>query len=76
MFLGSAFMDVLPATLLLIAFTVVGGVIIFLVRKNLKQNPTKSSSFTLDELRKMRDEGTMSEEEFEHAKQSIIDQCM
>jgi hypothetical protein len=74
MFLGSAFMDVLPATLLLIAFTVVGGVIIFLVRKSMKSPPSKTTTFTLSELRKMRDEGTMSEEEFEHAKQLIIDQ--
>lgn len=69
-------MDVLPATLILIAFTVVGGVIIFVARKSLRSNPSKSTTFTLKELRKLRDEGSMSEEEFEHAKQSIIDQSI
>ena len=74
MVLGSSFMDVLPATILLIAFAIVGGIIIFLVRKNLKSTPTKTTTFSLSELRKLRDEGTLSEEEYERARQSIIAQ--
>jgi len=76
MFFGSTFSDVLPATLLLIAFAVVGGVIIFVVRKRLKSNNTSTSTYTLDELRRMRDEGIMSEEEYVQARQSIIDQSL
>ncbi len=74
MVLGSSFIDVLPATILLIAFAIVGGIIIFLVRKNLKSTPTKTTTFSLSELRKLRDEGTLSEEEYERARQSIIAQ--
>ena len=72
MVLGSSFIDVLPATILLIAFAIVGGIIIFLVRKKLKSTPTKTTTFSLSELRKLRDEGTLSEEEYERARQSII----
>lgn len=72
MILASAFFDVLPATLILIAFAVVGGVVIFSVRKMLKSSPHETKTFTLAELRKMRDSGTMSNEEYEQAKQSII----
>jgi hypothetical protein len=76
MFLGSSFKDVLPATLLLIGFAIVGGIIIFYVRKSLKSSPSTSTTFTLSELRKMRDEGSMSEEEYEQARQSIIEQTL
>lgn len=76
MFLGSSFKDVLPATLLLIGFAIVGGIIIFYVRKRLKSSPSSSTTFTLSELRKMRDEGSMSEEEYEQARRSIIDQTL
>lgn len=73
MILGSSFIDLLPATILLIAFTIVGGIIIFIVRKNLKSTTSKTTTFSLSELRKLRDEGTLSEEEYEQARQSIID---
>lgn len=76
MFLGSSFKDVLPATLLLVCFAIVGGIIIFYVRKSLRSSPPLSSTYTLSELRKMRDEGSLSEEEYEQARQSIIDQTL
>lgn len=69
-------MDVLPATILLIAFAIVGGIVIFVVRKKLNSTPSKTTSYTLSELRKLRDEGTITEEEYEQARQSIIDQTL
>jgi hypothetical protein len=74
MLLGSSFREVLPATLLLIGFAIIGGIIIFYVRKSMHSSPSKSTTFTLSELRSLRDEGSISEEEYEQARQSIIDQ--
>ena len=72
MILASAFFDVLPATLILLAFVVIGGVIIFSVRKMLKSSTPNTETFLLSDLRKMLDTGAISEEEYERAKQSII----
>ena len=69
-------MDVLPATVLLIAFVVIGAIVIFHVRNYLKSNLSPTTTFTLGELRKLRDQGAISKEEYEHAKQSIIDQSI
>jgi hypothetical protein len=76
MVLGSAFFDILPATLLLIGFAIAGGIVILVIRKKLKSNKRTSTTFTLNELRQFRDEGTLSEEEYERAKQSIIEQSL
>jgi len=76
MFLGSSFMDVLPATIVLIAFAIVGGIVIFVVRRRIYSTPSKSTTYTLSELRKLRDEGTITEEEYEQARESIIDQTL
>lgn len=76
MYLGSSFTDVLPATLLLITFAVIGGVIIYIVRKNMKSTMSFTATFTLKELRLLRDNGSMSEEEFQKAKDSIIKQTL
>ena len=73
MILASAFVDLLPAILLLISFAVVGGMIILILRKKMKSNSSSSSTFTLSELRKLRDDGTINEKEYDRAKQSIID---
>ncbi len=72
MFLGSGFADVLPALLLLIAFTIVGGVIILALRRKLKNPPLTNIAFTLGDLKKLRNEGAITDEEYERAKQSII----
>ena len=76
MFLGSSFMDVLPATIVLIAFAIVGGIVIFVVRRRIYSTTSKSMTYTLSELRKLRDEGTITEEEYEQARESIIDQTL
>ncbi|MBT5410326.1 MAG: hypothetical protein HOI88_06850 [Phycisphaerae bacterium] len=74
MFLGSAFTETLPAILLLVAFTVVGGVIIFIARKKMKSDSVETSTFSLNQLRKMLANGTITQEEFDKARESIV--CM
>ena len=76
MLLGSSFADVFPALLLLLMFTIVGGVIILVLRKKLKSDIKATNTFTLGELKELRDEGKMSEEEYERARQSIIDHTL
>ena len=73
MLLGSAFTDILPATFILIGFTVVGGIIIFAIRRVMKSDFKGSSTFTLGELKELRDKGEINDVEFQRAKDSIID---
>jgi len=73
MFIAGMLTDVFPATVLIMGFTIAGAVLIFQVRRKI-QSPSKPSlPFTISELEKLRDEGSLSEEEFEFAKQSIND---
>tara|TARA_B100001964_G_C13932865_1_gene465373 strand:+ start:176 stop:448 length:273 start_codon:yes stop_codon:yes gene_type:complete len=72
MLLGSGFAKILPALLLLLAFTIVGGVIILGLRRTLKKPPSNNIAFTLGDLKKLRNEGAITDEEYERAKQSII----
>ncbi|HIA71708.1 MAG TPA: SHOCT domain-containing protein [Phycisphaerales bacterium] len=72
MFLAVGFFELLPAIILLLAFTIVGGVIIFVVRRKLKEPPSTTIAFTLGDLRKLRDQGDISIEEYNRAKESII----
>ena len=65
MIFASAFVELLPAILLLILFAVVGGVIILILRNKMKSNSSSSSTFTISELRKLRDEGTINEKEYD-----------
>jgi|GEM_PF-2167611 hypothetical protein len=73
MILGSGFADILPALLVLFAFTIVGSVFILRLRKNIKTPPSTTIAFTLGDLKKLRDEGAITSEEYERAKQTIIE---
>lgn len=74
MFLSGSMSAILPAVGLLLAFTIVGSVIILQVRRNMK-SPTKSiSSFTLAQLQEMLDSGSITQTEFSKAKDAIIKQ--
>ena len=67
------FGQVLPWLLMLLGVVVVGGGCIYFVRRMLQSGPSAShESFTLDELRQMRQEGRLSDEEFQRAKALII----
>lgn len=72
MLLGVGVVDILPAIILLLAFTIVGGVVILGLRRKLKQPPSTTIAFTLGDLKKLRDEGSISNQEYERAKDSII----
>lgn len=72
MLLGSAFTETLPAILLLIAFTVVGGVVIFIARKKLKSPTSESDTYSLSELKTMLSEGVITQEEYDKAYESIV----
>ncbi len=73
MLLASALTEVIPATLLLIAITVVGFLILMKLKKSLNSNPEQTTTFSLRDIERLRDEGQMSEDEYERARQSIID---
>lgn len=65
--------DILPWLLVLVAVIIVGGVIIYLVRRSLYSNTSSSSAgFTLHDLRTLHAAGELSEEEFQRAKAQMI----
>ncbi len=72
MLLAVGFYELLPAIILLLAFTIVGGVIIFIIRRKLIEPPSTTITFTLSDLRKLQDQGDISTEEYDRAKESII----
>ncbi|MCH2147464.1 MAG: hypothetical protein MK073_06580 [Phycisphaerales bacterium] len=73
MLLASALTEVIPATLLLIAITVVGFIILMKLKKSMNSTPKQTTTFSLRDIERLRDEGQMSEDEYERARQSIID---
>jgi len=72
MLLAVGFYTLLPAIILLLAFTIVGAVIIFIIRRKLIEPPSTTITFTLSDLRKLQDQGDISTEEYDRAKESII----
>ena len=72
MLFASAFTDTLPVLLVLIGFTVVGGVLLFFIRKRLKSVPSETTTYSLSQLQTMLANGTIKQEEFDMAKKSII----
>ncbi len=67
------FGQVMPWLIMLVGVVIVGGAGIYLVRRMLQSGPgTSGESFTLYELRQMREAGRLSDEEFERAKALII----
>ena len=73
MFLGDSLTEILPATGLLLLFAIVGSVIILRLRNKFTSPPNNIMTFSLGELKKLHEDGTLTLEEFERAKQSIID---
>ena len=73
MFLGDSLTEILPAAGLLLLFAIVGSVIILRLRKRFTSPPNNTMTFSLGELKKLHEDGALTLEEFERAKQSIID---
>ena len=73
MFLGDSVTEILPAAGLLLLFAIAGSVIILRLRKKFTSPPNNTITFSLGELKKMREDGAITLEEYERAKQSIID---
>jgi hypothetical protein len=73
MYFASGFSDVLPSVLILLVVAIVGCVLLLGLRRNIKDPPAPTIPFTLGDLKKLRDEGSITNEEYEKARQSIID---
>lgn len=70
--LGSVLTELLPVTVVLVAFVLVGGVVILRARKMVKNAPKEVMPFTLAQLRKLHTNGELSDQEFERAKASMV----
>ena len=73
MYIASMFSELLPGIIILFIIAIVGSVIILQVRKMLYRSPDQSITFSLRDLERLRDDGSLSEDEYEKARQSIID---
>lgn len=69
------FSDLLPVIAGLLGLAVVGGIIIYIVRRLLRgsEDHSEAGGFTLHDLRRMREAGELSEEEFDRARLAMID---
>ena len=70
---GQLFSEVLPWLLVLIAFVVVGGIVLFLIRRQINAGSSGAvEPFTLEGLRRLRAEGQITDDEFEKARAALI----
>ena len=73
MFLSNSLTEILPAAGLLLVIAIVGSVIILRLRKKFTSPPNNTIPFSLGELKKLHKDGSITLEEYNRAKQSIID---
>lgn len=73
MILGDSLTEILPAAGLLLLIAIVGSVIILRLRKKFTSPPNNTIPFSLGELKKLHEDGAITLEEYDRAKQSIID---
>lgn len=67
------FSDLLPWLGLLIAMVVIGGIVLYLIRRSLNRpDGAAAEPFTLEDLRRMRAQGQMTDDEFEKARAAMI----
>ena len=71
---SSAFGELLPWLIVLLALAIVGGLIIMALRRRVRSpHAAPSEGFTLHDLRQMHAAGQLSDEEFQRAKAALIE---
>lgn len=72
---GEVFFAILPWMLILIGIVIVGWLLLLFIRRSTGDGESGlDDGFTLGQLRKMRERGEMSDEEFEQARNVILGQ--
>ena len=67
------FADILPWLIAIVVFVIVGGVMIYLIRRWLRSDSgTDPIGFTLQDLRELHARGEITDEEFAHAREQMI----
>ena len=72
MFSTQDYLSIFKASLALVAIVVVGWVVIVRLQRWMKSDADSSEAFTLDDLRRLRREGRLSEAEFAKAREAMI----
>ena len=70
---GSAFGEMLPWLAGLTVLVVAGGLVIYLLRRSLGRGDAPPEGFTLQDLRDLHARGSLSDEEFERARSTLIE---
>ena len=69
----SAFSEIWPWILALFALIVVGGVVLFIVRRSIHSNNELSrDGFSLHDLRELHRTGQLNDKEYEQAKKALV----
>jgi hypothetical protein len=69
---GALFGELLPWLVALVLAVVAGAVVIYLIRRAMGGEGSIPDGFSLHELRRLREAGQLTDEEFERAKASVI----
>ena len=64
--------EIMPWLILLVGVVLAGAVLIYFIRRSLKEGAKPSEGFTLQDLRDMHAAGELTDEEFERAKAMMI----
>jgi len=70
---ADVFRQIAPWAIVLIAIVLIGGVVLYFIRRSIKSNPSSGAGgFTLQDLRDLHARGEISDEEFQRAKAQMI----
>ena len=70
---GEVFFAIMPWMLILVGIVIVGWLLLVLIRRSARDDDSGlDDGFTLGQLRKMRERGELSDEEFEQARSVIL----
>jgi uncharacterized membrane protein len=70
---GELFSELFPWLVVLLGITVVGAIVVSILRRAMRGDVDRSDDFTLQGLRDLRAQGQISEEEFQRARAAMID---
>lgn len=73
---ADVFMQILPYAIVIVVLAIVGGVVMMISRRKIDSSSAAGPvGFTLSDLKELRDRGELSDDEYQRARQEVIDRA-